>query len=99
MAKVTLTGFRPLDFPGKDGRPLKGIKLFFSYPSEGVIGEMTDEQFISDSLCQQIGISEASLAPLVFEEVNLETNLKGKIVGISLVKKDNAEDSSNDEVV
>ena len=99
MAKVFFEGFREIDFVGNDGKRLKGIKLFFAYPSDGVIGFMTDSQFLSDSLCQQTGITASTLVPFVSEEVNLETNLKGKIVGISLVKKDGSEYSPNDSEI
>ena len=39
-------GIRELDFKTDDGDEVKGTQIFYSYPSDGVIGEKTDKLFV-----------------------------------------------------
>ena len=44
--KVTLKGFKTLDFVSNDGKKIKGTKLYVSYPGSGVTGEETASFFV-----------------------------------------------------
>ena len=83
MAKVKLCGVRNLDFKTKEGDTIKGIKIFFSYPDPGVVGEITDNKFISTSLCSDLGVTFEDLKTYVGDFINLDVNIKGKLTAIS----------------
>ncbi len=86
MAKVFLVGIYDMDFPSKDGGRIDGISLQCNYPDPNVIGLKADSKFISRALCNQCGFTADSLAPLVKHTVELETNLKGKVIGVRLAE-------------
>ena len=43
--RVCVRGIRELDFKTADGE-VKGTQVFYSYPSEGIIGEKVDKLFL-----------------------------------------------------
>ncbi|MBP0983692.1 MAG: hypothetical protein J6A19_08200 [Oscillospiraceae bacterium] len=86
MAKVTLVGIHDMDFPTKDGGKIDGIALQVNYPDPNVVGLKAESKFISRDLCNNIGFTASFLTPFVGKTVELETNLKGKVIGISVVE-------------
>lgn len=80
--KVKLVGLMPLDFPSKDGSQIQGINLYCNYADDRVIGEKSDSKFISQSLCDQLGVSVKSLESLIGHELQLDVNFKGKVTDI-----------------
>lgn len=82
MAKVFLEGIQHLDFDTKEGKHINGYSLHIAYPDENVIGKMTDKKFISAEAFKNLGFSLDEISALVQHEVELETNIKGKVVSI-----------------
>lgn len=82
MAKVFLEGIQHLDFDTKEGNHINGYSLHIAYPDENVIGKMTDKKFISAEAFNNLGFSLDEISALVQHEVELETNIKGKVVSI-----------------
>ena len=80
--KVDLVGLYPLVFPSKDGGQIKGINLEINFKDDNVYGKRADAKFISDIGLKNLGITLEELLPLINSEVDLELNLKGKVVGI-----------------
>ena len=80
--KVELVGLQHLDFPSKDGGQIKGINLEINFKDDNVYGKRADAKFISDIALKNLGITLDELLPLINSEVDLELNLKGKVVGI-----------------
>lgn len=80
---VQLMGIQKLDFPNDKGEQIQGIKLHIAYKDQYVSGFKCDSKFISSEACKNLGISEASLDPLVGKLVVLETDLKGKVIGVA----------------
>ena len=80
--KVELVGLQPLDFPSKDGGQIMGINLEINFKDDNVYGKRADAKFISDIALKNLGITLDELLPLINSEVDLELNLKGKVVGI-----------------
>lgn len=88
MAKVFLVGIQDMNFPTRDGSGrIDGIALQCNYPDPNVIGLKADSKFISRALCNSVGFTVESLTPYVKHNVELETNLNGKVVGISLAEE------------
>ena len=88
MAKVFLVGIQDMNFPTRDGKDvIDGISLYCNYSDRNVIGLRSDKKFISREICNSVGFTKESLAPYVQHTVDLETNLKGKVVGISLAEE------------
>lgn len=85
MAKCRLIGVQELDFEANDGKPIKGVKLHLSYPSDVVYGEKVDTKFISDNLCRKIGVYAEEMKELVGGEIELLLNPDGKLVGVAAV--------------
>lgn len=82
MAKVFLEGIQHLDFDTKEGNHINGYSLHIAYPDENVIGRMTDKKFISAEAFKNLGFSLDEISALVQHDVELETNIKGKVVAI-----------------
>lgn len=85
MAKVNLVGIHDMDFPTKEGGRIDGIALQVTYSDPNVYGLKAESKFISRDLCNNIGFNAEYLLPFIGKTVELETNLKGKVVGISEV--------------
>ena len=89
MAKVKLVGLQELDFTNRQGEQVSGLKLFINFPDENVMGIMADSKFINRQACTNLGITVDSIAPLIGKDVDLETNIKGHVVGVKPVGKSN----------
>ena len=89
MAKVRLIGLQNLDFETRDGNTIQGLKLHINYPDENVMGLIADSKFISREACKNLGITVDTLSPLIGKDVELETNIKGKVTGVRPVGKSN----------
>ena len=88
MAKVFLVGIQDMNFPTRDGSGrIDGIALQCNYPDRYVSGLRADSMFISREICNAVGFTVESLTPFVKHNVELETNLKGKVVGISMAEE------------
>ena len=85
--KVKLVGLYPLDFPAKDGSQIKGINLQCNFADDQVYGEKADSKFMSDIVLKNLGLKLDDLLPLIGSDVNLELNFKGKVNGITPIKK------------
>lgn len=83
MAKVFLEGIQRLDFDTKDGNHIDGYKLHVTLHDPHVIGKKTDTKFINSEAWKNLGFSLDEISTLVQHEVELETNLDGKVVGIN----------------
>lgn len=89
MAKVHFTGLQDMDFTSRDGKQIDGIKLFFTYPDENVMGIKADSKFVNRDSCKNLGFTVDSLSPLIGKDVEIETNIKGGITGVRAVAKSN----------
>lgn len=85
MAKVNLCGVQQIDFENDQGQKIKGIKLHVSYPDDNVTGNACAAKFISQKLCERLGVSVESLEPLIGQVIQLDTDFKGKVTDISEV--------------
>lgn len=86
MAKVYFEGIQRLHFTNKQGDEIKGYNLHIAYPDENVVGRITDKKFINDEAFNNLGFSLDKLSALVQKDVELETNIKGKVIAISAAK-------------
>lgn len=75
--KVTLLGYKVLDFKSSDNTDVKGTQAFVSYEEEGVIGCRTDKFFFKD------GISIPAIAP--GDTLDITFNRHGKPESIHVV--------------
>ncbi|MBD5111529.1 MAG: hypothetical protein HDT42_03210 [Ruminococcaceae bacterium] len=89
MAKVNFIGLQNLDFETRDGNQIQGLKLHITFPDENVMGLMADSKFISRDACKNLGLSVDSLSPMIGKEIEIETNIKGKVTGVKPVGKSN----------
>lgn len=85
MAKVFLLGVQELDFTTQDGKEIKGIKLHVYYPDDLVYGFKADTKFISDDAVKNLRINVAEIKDLCGTEINIDTNISGRIMGLSSV--------------
>lgn len=85
MAKVSLLGVQELDFTTQDGKEIKGIKLHVYYPDDLVYGFKADTKFISDDAVKNLRINVAEIKDLCGTEINIDTNISGRITGLSSV--------------
>ena len=86
MAKVFFEGIQHLDFENKKGERINGYNLHIAYPDEHVIGKAVDTKFVSMEAWNNLGFSLDKLSPLVQHDVELETNIKGKVVAIHAIE-------------
>lgn len=87
MAKVNFIGLQNLDFETRDGNQIQGLKLHITFPDENVMGLMADSKFISREACKNLGLSVDSLTPMIGKEIEIETNIKGKVTGVRAIGK------------
>lgn len=80
---VNLMGVQKLDFENDKGEKIQGLKLHIAYKDQYVSGLKCDSKFLSAESCENLGLSEQSLTKLVGKSVALETDLKGKIIGVT----------------
>ncbi len=82
--KCTLLGFKSLDFENKDGDKVEGIKLFLAYVEENTVGCECDAKFINMNVFDTFGVTLEDLADAVSTVVDVEFNMKNKVVGLTL---------------
>ena len=82
MAKVFLEGIQELDFDTRDGNHINGFSFHIAYPDEHFIGRKTDKKFISAEAFNNLGFSLDEISARVQKDVEFETNIDGKVVGI-----------------
>lgn len=82
MAKVKFVGLQNLDFETKDGKQIQGLKLHITFPDENVMGLMADSKFISSDACKNLGITVDGLTPMIGKDIEIITNIKGKVTGV-----------------
>ena len=72
-------GHRLLDFTTSDGTTIKGCKLYFAFPEDGVVGQMCDSLFVRDDF------PLPAIKP--GQTLNISFNRKGKAESIVVVEK------------
>lgn len=83
--KAHVLGCRRVDFTDDQSqRRLCGYSLFFSYPAQGVTGEMADKKFLADEFCSARQISPPSL---VGKNISLDFSPKGQLTDITVDAK------------
>lgn len=85
--KVTLLGFKSVDFPNDRGERVQGITLFIAYPDENVVGVATEKKFIGQTVFDGFGISAEQLADSIDMAIDVEFGRKDKIVGLKVGKE------------
>lgn len=82
--KVTLLGFKSVDFLNDRGERVQGITLFIAYPDENVVGVATEKKFIGQTVFDSFKISAEQLADSIDTVVDVEFGRKDKIVGLTV---------------
>lgn len=81
--RAMLHGVRRVDMTDQQsGRPIKGFSCFLGYPADGVEGQETCKQFISDDLA-----TSCAWSPSVGGYVDLDFTPRGKVCGIRTVRE------------
>lgn len=75
--RVRIHGIRSLDFVS-NGEKIQGTQLFFSHPSDGVIGEKTDKLFIRHGFSLPAELSPGSI-------VDVFCDIRGRVEAIQMV--------------
>lgn len=86
MAKVKFVGLQDLDFVGREGDTIQGLKLYLTFQDENVMGLRAESKFINRQSCSNLGFTVDSLMPLIGKDVELETNLKGHVIGVKPIE-------------
>ena len=60
--KVTLVGFKSVDFKDDNGDRGQGIKLFIAYPDDNTVGCAAEGKFIRENVFAGFGITPQQLA-------------------------------------
>lgn len=82
--KVTLLGFKSVDFKNNDGERVQGMNIFIAYPDENVVGVAAEKKFIGQPVFDGFGISPEKLADSIDTVVDVEFGRKDKIVGLKI---------------
>lgn len=82
--KVTLVGFKSVDFKDDNGDRVQGIKIFIAYPDDNTVGCAADSKFIRQNVFDGFGITVEQLADSVDCVIDIEFGMKNKLVGITL---------------
>lgn len=80
--KVTLVGFKSVNFKDNDGKKVEGVKIFYVHPDENVVGNACDGKFIQQNVYDSFKISYEQLNDLIDCVISLEFNQYGKVVGL-----------------
>lgn len=75
--RVRVHGVRVLDFVS-NGEKIEGTQIFYSHPSDGVIGEKTDKVFIRQSFPLPPEIARGKI-------LDIFCDTKGKVEAIQIV--------------
>ena len=78
--KMTIVGYRDVNFTDDNGREVRGRSYYFNMPSDGVTGELAGKLFISEKL-----LSELNYRPQPGDEVIAHYNRFGKVGQFELV--------------
>ena len=82
--KVSLVGVQDMDFKGKDGSVINGVKVFIAYPDSNTYGNVAESKFIQRNIYESFKLPVEKLIQKIGEVVNVEFDPKKKIVGISI---------------
>lgn len=82
--KVSLVGVQDMDFKGRDGNDVNGVKVFIAYPDSNTFGNVAESKFIQRNIYDSFKLPVEKLIEKIGEVVNVEFDPKKKIVGISL---------------
>ncbi|MBE5720237.1 MAG: hypothetical protein EGR86_04455 [Ruminiclostridium sp.] len=82
--KVSLVGVQDMDFKGKDGSVINGVKVFIAYPDSNTYGNVAESKFIQRKIYESFKLPVEKLIEKIGEVVNVEFDPKKKIVGITL---------------
>lgn len=85
--KVTLMGFKSVDFLNDRSERVQGITLFIAYPDENVVGLAAEKKFIAQAVWDGFKISAEQLADSIDTAVDVEFGRKDKIVGLKIGKE------------
>lgn len=82
--KVTLLGYRILDFIPKDSeKAVNGTKLFLAHSKRGVIGKIANPFFVPYEMLDIICID---MDKHLGQEVDAEFDSDGKLAGLTLLR-------------
>ena len=82
--KVTLLGFKSVDFTDDNGARVEGINLYIGYPDSNTVGKAAERQFIYKEVFDGFGVSPELLAKYINKEINIEYNRRGKVGGLTV---------------
>ena len=75
-------GKQNVDYENKDGKHVKGLKLFVAYEKKGVEGVCSESIYLSDSKLSQIGIDASTVK--VDDMISVLYNRYGNVESISI---------------
>lgn len=73
-----------MDFKGRDGNDVNGVKVFIAYPDSNTYGNVVESKFIQRNIYESFKLPVEKLIEKIGEVVNVEFDPKKKIVGISI---------------
>lgn len=85
--KVTLTGFKSVDFLNDRRERVQGMNIFIVYPDENVVGLAAEKKFISQTVWDGFKITPEQLADSIDTAIDVEFGRKDKIVGLKVGKE------------
>lgn len=80
---VDCIGLSRLDFAPRDGSPVKGWQVYYTYKAVGVEGVAADKVFVSDDAIRQSG----GKSPYCPSRINLDFDRKGKLISFKMAEK------------
>lgn len=85
--KVTLMGFKSVDFLNNNRERVQGITIHIAYPEDHTVGTATDKKFIAQNVFDDFKISVEELAESVNTVIDVEFGRKDKVVGLKVGKE------------
>jgi hypothetical protein len=82
--KVMFYGYQDIDFTGRDGKRVDGVKLHYSGIDPSVFGRTCENQYVVRHVVDSFDVKVSDMNDLLGAEVNIDFNGKGKIVGFGL---------------
>lgn len=82
--KVTLLGFKSVDFKNDRGERVEGVNIYIMYPEDNVVGSAAEKKFIGQTVFDGFGITPDMLADSIGTVIDVEFGRKDKIVGLSV---------------
>ncbi|MCM1334600.1 MAG: hypothetical protein NC084_00080 [Bacteroides sp.] len=83
--KVTLLGYKTVDFENERGETIEGINLFIAYPEENTVGSAAEKKFINSQIFDGFGVSSKQLEKAIGCVIDVEYGPRNKIVGLSIL--------------